>query len=356
MSQFGNRYYPTVSLRRAEMRALEKLPESEKQKMLPIVLIAPWMNSIKFENSLNIIKKSIGNQLIIVDLDRNYRSSSPLESRAFFWSLLDLNEGPKNWINFVKEHPNFIPCIQIAGVEERLIDQQIDGARQLQRGYCLRFELERHPQIMEDISMINKCLNDDFLVILDFGYSDFTAQINYKITEILAYIFGVSPDIRVAVCGSNFPNDFSEFDDFAKSQPIASRQMYSSILGQFGNYNLYYGDWASTKPRKYDGHGSPPLPRIDYPTATQWIMARSKDNGWSLEDAAIRITRLPEWADHPQVWGAGMIEKTAMGFPGGIRTHPEAMAARINIHLFIQANFNSPNVPQQPKGKWKDPI
>ena len=66
------------------MRALEKLPVSEKQKMLPIVLLAPWLNSIKFENSINIVNKSIGDQPIIVDLDRYYQSSSPLESRAFF--------------------------------------------------------------------------------------------------------------------------------------------------------------------------------------------------------------------------------------------------------------------------------
>jgi hypothetical protein len=51
-----------------------------------------------------------------------------------------------------------------------------------------------------------------------------------------------------------------------------------------------------------------------------------------------------------------MIEKTALGLPGGIKTNPEVIAARINIHLFVQANANLPNPPSQPRGKWKDPI
>jgi hypothetical protein len=85
-------------------------------------------------------------------------------------------------------------------------------------------------------------------------------------------------------------------------------------------------------------------------------MARSKEQKWSFQDAAIRIMRLPEWEAHPKIWGTGMIEKTALGLPGGIKTHPEVIAARVNIHLFVQANFNSPNPPTQPKGKWKDPI
>jgi hypothetical protein len=56
MTQFYDRYYPTISLRRGEMRAFKKLPDGEKQKMLPIVLLAPWLNSVRFENSINIVK------------------------------------------------------------------------------------------------------------------------------------------------------------------------------------------------------------------------------------------------------------------------------------------------------------
>jgi hypothetical protein len=51
-----------------------------------------------------------------------------------------------------------------------------------------------------------------------------------------------------------------------------------------------------------------------------------------------------------------MIEKTAEGLPGGISTGPEAIASRVNIHLFLQNNFNATEPPPPPQGKWVDPI
>mgnify|MGYP003142199281 FL=1 len=356
MTEFTNRYYPTVSLRRGEMRAFEKLPESEKQKTLPVVLLAPWLNSIKFANTFRIIEKSIGDQPIVVDLDRYYQSDSPLESRAYFWSLLQPSEGPAKWMKLVEEHPNYIPCIQHLNVAAEIVETQVEWAQSLGRGFCFRFESDRHQDLRNYVLSHLKHIDDNTLVIIDFGYSDYSESLRLELNDLLEQLFDFSSELRVVLTGSNFPNDFSDFDNFASSHQIASRALYSELKTQFGNYNLFYGDWASTKPRAYDGRGSAPLPRIDYPTASAWIIPRSKDEQWSLEDASLRITRLPEWADRPKVWGTGMIEKTALGRPGGITTHPEAIAVRINIHLFIQANYGAPTVPNQPKGRWKDPI
>lgn len=357
MTQFYDRYYPTVSLRRGEMRGFEKLVDAEKQKTLPVVLLAPWLNSIKFENSFNILQKSIGDQLIIVDLDRYYESSSPLESRVYFWSLLEKENGPKKWMTLVEEHENYIPCLQFIGIEEALFKDQLEWARNLGRGFCIRFELNMLPKDFEFSSLLSKIRpTDDSLIILDFGYHDYSAELSNEIKFLLDGIFDISPDFKVVVSGSNFPNDFSDFDNFSQSQPNSARQIYNEVKAQYDNYSVFFGDWASTKPRKYDGHGSPPLPRIDYPVASQWIMARSKSEKWNFQDAALRITRLTEWENRPKIWGTGVIERTALGLPGGIKTHPEVIAARINIHLFVQANANLPNPPSQPKGKWKDPI
>lgn len=357
MTQFFNRYYPTVSLRRGEMRAFEKLVDSEKEKMLPIVLLAPWLNSIKFENSFNIIEKSIGSQPIIVDLDRYYESTSTLESREYFWSLLDNDVGPYNWMKLIEEHKNYIPCLQFLKIDEGLFVSQLDWARKLGRGFCIRFELGMLPDNFVVGDFLSKIkVSDDCLVAVDFGYQDYSEPLSNEIKSLIGDILAISPDFKIVVSGSNFPNDFSDYDNFSRSQPNAARQVYDEIKAQYDNYSVFFGDWASTKPRKYDGHGSPPRPRIDYPVTSRWIMARSKSEKWTFQDAAIRITRLPEWENRPKIWGTGIIEKTALGQSGGIKAHPEVIAARINIHLFVQANANSPNPPSQPKGKWKDPI
>jgi Beta protein len=356
MTEFTKRYYPTVCIRRAEMKAMEKLPESEKTKMLPIVLLAPWLNSIEFENTFRIVEKSIGNGPIIVDIDRHFFSESTLPSRQFFRDLLDPDDGPARWMELIKNHDNYIPCIQLLGIPRALITEQIEIAKALNRGFVFRIELERHNDIDGLISIISENLDQNCLIILDYGYSDRSEIVEMKISNLMDRFLSLSGDLRFVVSGASFPNAFSEFDDFANSKSISARLIYSNLARQFGNYNFFYGDWASTKPRKYDGGGSKPLPRIDFPTPNSWIIARSKENEWDFQQAAEMVTRLPEWQKRPMVWGTGMIEKAAKGLPGGISTGPQAIASRVNIHLYLQNNFGNTTPLAGPQGKWIDPI
>ncbi|MBP8234557.1 MAG: beta family protein [Rhizorhabdus sp.] len=356
MTFFTKRYYPTVCVRRAEMKAMEKLPETEKVKMLPIVLLAPWLNSIKFDNTHRIIENSIGKIPIIVDLDRSFHSESNLSSREYFRDLLDVKIGPEKWMELIQEHENYIPCIQFSGIDKTLIDEQVEFSAKLGRGFAIRIELQRQPPIEDliQLSMDNKDL--DFVIIIDYGYiiaSDITES---RISAIMDRFLSVSDKLKFVITGSSFPNSFSDYDDFSEAPPIFSRLIYENLARKYGNYNFFYGDWASTKPRTYDGGGGTPLPRIDFPTSSRWIIARSKENEWDFQTASEKITRLPEWKDRPMVWGTGMIEKSAKGLPGGISTGPQAIAARVNIHLYLQNNFGIPTAAKGPVGKWIDPI
>lgn len=356
MSEFFERYYPTICVRRAEMKALEKLPTSEKQIMLPIVLLAPWLNSIKFDNTFGIIEKSIGDTKIIVDLDRHFRSDSGLPSRKFFRKLLDGDSGAREWISLWQQRPNYIPCILFEGVSDELVNAQIAAARALGRGFAFRIELQSKPDLKRVFSQISECRDDDIITIFDYGYDNDSLEIAAMLSNILRNFLEISDELKFVVLGANFPNSFSEFDDFSQSRRIGARLVFRELKQAFGNYQLFYGDWASTKPRRYDGGGSKPLPRIDYPTKSQWIIARSKDEEWTFQDAARRIVRLNEWADKPSVWGAGLIEKTAKGLPGGISTGPQSIAARINIHLYHQNHFSVDGALPVPEGEWIDPI
>jgi len=356
MSQFIERYYPTLCVRRAEMKAIEKLPLSEKVKMLPIVLLAPWLNSIKFENTFKIIEKSIGSIPIIVDIDRNFESVSQLPSRTYFRSLLKKDTGPNEWMNLVEDHPNYIPCIQIVGVNKDQIESQVTRAINLGRGFAYRIEINRELSIDMIFESIEKNIENDVIVIFDFGYSDDAKESRKLVSTYIERLISISNDAKFVVTGSNFPNDFSSFDDFSEARPIGSRSVYSSLRNKYDNYKMFYGDWASTKPRRYDGGGNRPLPRIDFPTKSQWIIARSKEQEWDFQQAAERIIRLPEWQERPTIWGTGMIEKTARGLPGGISTGPQAIASRINIHLYLQNNFSSTNPPPPPRSKWINSI
>lgn len=335
---------------------MEKLPESEKTKMLPIVLLAPWLNSIEFENTYRIVEKCVGKGPIIVDIDRYYSSESLLPSRQFFRALLDPEVGPTHWMELIKSHENYVPCIQLTGISRQLIAKQIEIAKSLNRGFVFRVELEREYSTSDLISIVSENSNENCLIILDYGYSDQSELVEMRISNLMDRLIQISINLRFVISGSSFPNAFSEFDDFAGSKSISARLIYSNLSRKYGNYNFFYGDWASTKPRRYDGGGSKPLPRIDFPTSSRWIIARSKENEWDFQQAAEMITRLPEWQERPMVWGTGMIEKAARGLPGGISTGPQAIASRVNIHLYLQNNFGSATAQTGPQGKWIDPI
>lgn len=356
MTEFTDRYYPTLCVRRAEMRAMKKLPPSEKEKMLPIVLLAPWLNSISFDNTVAIVEDSLGPIKIIADVDRYFQSESDLPSRRFWKTLIDPETGHIEWMKFIQAHEEYIPALQILSRSRDQIEYQRDVALALGRGMVFRFEMERSYDYDTVFAIIASCISDDVLCVFDYGYGDPTELTEMRVSQAIDRLINISDDARFVVSGSSFPNEFSEFDDFSASKMIGTRTLFGNLSRKYGNYNMFYGDWGSTKPRRYDGGGSRPLPRIDFPTKGRWIIARSKEEEWDFEEAAKRITRLPEWHQRPVVWGTGMIEKTASGLPGGISTGPEAIACRVNIHLYLQNNFTTTEPPPPPQGKWIDPI
>lgn len=356
MSEFFDRYYPTLCVRRAEMTGMEKLPDVEKSKMLPIVLLAPWLNSIKFENTFDRVEQSIGNHKIIVDLDRYYQSDSTRESRVFFNSLLKGDDAHLRWIDLIQAHEHYIPCIQIYEQTVENVECQIDAFKELARGFVFRFETQRHYDFKNLESIIGRHLQEDMLFVFDTGWGEFSDTQIFQVTKLIEWLTHIQSELKFVISGSNFPNSFTDFENVG-SLNIGTRQLYEALSKQFDNYQMYYGDWASTKPRTYDGGGNAPIDRIDFPTKDRWIISRSKDEEWDFEDAAKRVVRLTEWEQRPHVWGTGMIEKTAKGLPGSISTGPQAIAARVNIHLFMQNNFTNDNIAQiNTDGQWVDPI
>jgi len=335
---------------------MEKLPPSEKAKMLPIVLLAPWLNSIEFKNTFDIIAKSVGDIPIIVDLDRGYRSESDLPSRQYFRSLLGGEGASERWIDLIQAHDNYIPTVQLRGNEDDAVLQQIAAFRRFGRGWVFRVEFDGPSELDRALRFFDPEEPEQQLIVLDFGWHDYTLEQQAACSRIIDRITTISDQARFVVVSSNFPNDFTELDNMAPV-PIGSRRLYQSLFSTYGNYQMYYGDWGSTKPRKYDGGGSKPLPRIDFPTKDRWIISRSKEEEWDFFDAAKRVTRLEEWRDRPAIWGTSMIEKTALNLPGAISTGPQAIASRVNIHLFLQNNYAVDRVADIPtEADWVDPI
>ena len=83
---------------------------------------------------------------------------------------------------------------------------------------------------------------------------------------------------------------------------------------------------------------SRPLPRIDYPTRDSWIIARNKEEAWHYNDAANEIVNHKDhWDGNLQIWGEDMIRDTMNSSKFGVNTPQKNVAARVNIHLHLQA-------------------
>ena len=213
MTEFFDRYYPTLCVRRAEMMGMEKLPDLEKDKMLPTVLLAPWLNSIKFQNTFDRISKSVGDRKIIVDLDRYYQSSSFLESRVYFNSLISAGDRHQKWIDLINDHENYIPCVQIFDQTAENIKIQVDFFKTLGRGFVFRFETQRNYNYSYISEILSENMHEDILVIFDTGWQDFSDLQIMRVSNSIEWLTTTNSGSKFVITGSNFPNSFTDYEN-----------------------------------------------------------------------------------------------------------------------------------------------
>ena len=105
-------YIPYLSIRPAEMRALEELPNRTKDAFLPLVNLRPWGAAHHLQKSVERIISAYGERPIAVGV--GYPEPTPT-NRPVHNELSELRnsrDGFHNWCEFVEAVPNFIPSIQ----------------------------------------------------------------------------------------------------------------------------------------------------------------------------------------------------------------------------------------------------
>ncbi len=76
------KYIPMLSLRPAEMRALEELPNLTKDRLLPIVHLRPWVGSHRLENATDRIATAYGDRRVIVAMgEREQPNERPVHAQ-----------------------------------------------------------------------------------------------------------------------------------------------------------------------------------------------------------------------------------------------------------------------------------
>lgn len=353
-------YAPLLAISQSEMQAIEQLPEKDKDKIIPIFPLKGWSSAKTLAKTMERIKKSIGERNFVADIDMSFILEKEKESKLKgepprdvvleLKKLVDPSDGYKNWTDFVTEHSNIIPVIQLFDTNH--ISLQVSKLAALERGLCLKFNMlyMGDAEVISLSNQVSTLYNGPILFIFDFGdikrsFLDDIPQVSQLIKKCIQ---GFSY-AKIALCSTSFPDSFSGV--YHGEASIYERQAFRRLYRYFQDSQLIYSDHGSARANKASGGARVPPPRIDYPLKDEWKYIRvdfddlnnSKSEKYVVyKKIANEVISSAYWNKNFLVWGTQQIELTSLGSEYGIYDQRKAAAVRINIHLYVQLHYNSP--------------
>lgn len=363
----NSKYLPLLSVRPAEMVALEHLPNKAKDGLSPFIFVRPWVTAKKLDDALVRLEKAFGNRMWIGDVSEEVFPDG--DPRPVHFDLAQLRvptDGFVNWCKFLETRSRIIPSI-LLGASDAELRLQSKRLRELGRGAVLRLPVQRVVQINEIIeSVVQEMGYHNLLVVLDYEQVDrgVLAQASSAINRI--NVLGKRyPGISIAIAATTFPDSFVAITD----QEIFEREFFALVSAGVEGVELIYSDRGSARAERQNGGGGAPAPRVDLPTNRRWSFFREEVDTKSLsgnvtpsvarfigyQTAASRAKASSDWDARLALWGVQMIERTSLGDATAIHSPPTATAARINIHLYRQLHFGStPEQLYDTEEEWTD--
>jgi len=333
-------YCPSLFLRPAEMRALEELPTQDKNRVIPLIFLRPWLTSKSFEKSLETVHRAFPDRQFFAELDPYYvRPNVSRRSVTEFNGFFDPRNAFMNWRAILHEVPTAIPVARLEGGSSALA-KQIERLSDLERGIALRLSRDLTPQPHTILRTFLDAQPPDPVIIIDLGWSMSLLENTQWAISILDILRREQPDVPVIVSGSSFPENFSDLRS-GSSIPLSERFAYNEAVRLFNEVRLIYGDWGSTRPPKAPTPMSTPVPRIDLPTRDAWAVFRAPADEGGYPAAASQAVESRDWPTGTIIWGTYLIRATADEQPNQISTAAQATAVRVNIHLHTQVNFST---------------
>lgn len=353
-------YVVTLSIRPAELSGLKELPGTTKDHLTPLLLLAPWLATTPLSRALDKFEESFPSRPYFIDVDTYYRvNDKPNEAKALWERLVRKPADLDSWWALLADYPNATPCLLTTTQSIVGARQQISWARENSRNFCIRINLANDaysgipdwmPTLVEELAAEGA---NDYTVVLEFGW---VMDPNMIAALAIAYtksFFSIIPQsVPIVISCTSFPKDFTAYDGTSVVD-FTNRELIAQVRRATNHPHIVYGDWGTTKPRSY-GHASQPKNRIDYPTENSWIFARDQNNSVDFKTAATRIRSSGQWMGNLGIWGEQLIEATAAGQAFAIDSMPKMYAARINIHLHLQAFYGQLPPPIALDDEWDD--
>lgn len=347
-------YCPFLFSRVAEIKALRELPSAAKDRLFPVIACRPWPNANELSRTWEKILEALGSRRFGLDLDAfKYHSDSPKPASTSFDQLFDPTDGFANYFGELIDIEQAVPVLRLEANGLELIADQLAHSGLLGRGAILRI---RRNQVQNPIALIDAVaenLDDNFLVVLDAGWTDDLLSSEVWFSPIIERITEYNPGCEIVVTGSSFPSSFTNIDSRGII-PVEERQIYDALVRRHNAATLIYGDWGSTR-EPSDPIPMKNIPRIDLAAERNWISIRSpKENPEDYEQIAQRALNDPDYPTNLDIWGTYMIRCTAEGLPVCIKSPATAAAVRINMHLYRQSFFGIGNAAGEVDEEYVD--
>ena len=335
------------------MNALEELPNSDKNTMLPLVGLRPWVRAYEFESVLERVEAAYGkNRPWIPDIDPALELNNIENPRPVHRELERLRNPENsfgNWCEFLsgEDMGQAIPCLQFSNDPDLLDEAQVDTLLALNRGLVLRVGQAHFGALNNLLGPLANVPGDQLLVVLDYG--KMTGDVLNQAAQSAALVNNVSDNfegVSIVIAGTSFPSGFVDITQ----QEIFERTFFLEVQAASGDKVLIYGDYGSARAERILGGGGQPAPRVDYPLGEMWFFERrgfdDDDDDTTkedlYEDAANALIESDEWDENLRIWGTQMIERTALGDRHAITSPARSTAVRINIHLHRQTHYGGP--------------
>ena len=341
-------YIPILSVRPAEMTALQELPEKDKDRMLPFISLRGWLGSNEFDKTIERIKKAIDKRPFIADIDLEYleehkNNNEPREAIKFLRSLKQPDNNYHNWVEFIKSEQQIIPCLQLESIAS--LQGQLHSLSELNRGVAVRLTQNTLPRMTEILSQISSEHVETVFIVIDYGRYDSGLMNEVGVATTVSEAISILPTATIAISSTSFPSAFN-----IERQDIGERTLFNKVKELVKNVNpevaMVYSDRGSVRFEKLSSRSRPPLPRVDYPLQNEWLFFREvdyyEDNVAGYCEAARKIISDSRWEDL-HIWGTEMIKDASRDDVQAINYPRRATAVRINIHLHQQTWYDSPD-------------
>lgn len=330
-------YIPTLSVRPAEVRAYSELPETTKDDILPLFLLRPWLSAHDLQAARDRIIECVGQRPFFLDVDDFYSKLSDRPANHDFHSIKNGHGNYNAWIEEVRNFPNAIPMLKIN--EDGNFGPQLDAFAELGRGVGIRIRGTDTPKLDKIHEAISAALlTTPVSINIDLGdkfNKEFQELGARNIAERYLHEDRLS---SVTFTATSFPHTLKGVD----RAEIVERTEFTNLQSYFQSPKLIFGDRGSSRLPSDSGGGGAPAPRVDYPTANEWVIFRQEaediDRHSAYQLACSRAIQSDDWNSEVRIWGTQAIERTSVG-EDDIRSPASSTAARINIHLHIQRSY-----------------